>query len=49
MPESGFAHLCALDVLEEDVPRRFGLGTGKPLDPPATRPVPMYVCLPGEG
>ncbi|MDX3382518.1 non-heme iron oxygenase ferredoxin subunit [Streptomyces sp. V2] len=108
MPESGFAHVCALDVLEEDVPRRFevagvplavvrtkaevfaihdvcshsavslsegdvegrsvscwlhgsrfDLGTGKPLDPPATRPVPVYpvrvtdghvyVCLPGEG
>ncbi|WP_416970883.1 non-heme iron oxygenase ferredoxin subunit [Streptomyces sp. 4F14] len=91
MPENGFTHVCALDVLEEDVPRRFevagvplavvrtkaevfaihdvcshsavalsegevegrsvscwlhgsrfDLGTGKPLDPPATRPVPVY-------
>ncbi|QNP74412.1 non-heme iron oxygenase ferredoxin subunit [Streptomyces roseirectus] len=98
MPESGFIDLCALDVLEEDVPRRFeaagvplavvrtasevfaihdicshsavslsegevegrsvscwlhgsrfDLGTGKPLDPPATRPVPVYPVRVADG
>ncbi|MDT0543788.1 non-heme iron oxygenase ferredoxin subunit [Streptomyces lonegramiae] len=108
MPDSGHTYLCALDVLEEDVPRRFevegvpvtlvltgqrvfaihdmcshsavslsegevdgfsiecwlhasrfDLRTGRPLDPPATRPVPVYpvriddgsvyVRLTGEG
>ncbi|MER7790170.1 non-heme iron oxygenase ferredoxin subunit [Streptomyces sp. NPDC097640] len=108
MPDSGHTYLCALDVLEEGVPRRFeaegvpitlvltgqqvfaihdtcshsavslsegevdafsiecwlhasrfDLRTGRPLDPPATRPVPVYpvriddgsvyVRLTGEG
>ncbi|MFI1728505.1 non-heme iron oxygenase ferredoxin subunit [Streptomyces acidicola] len=108
MPDSGYTRLCTLDVLEENIPRRFevegvavtlvlteqqvfaihdtcshsavslsegevddcsiecwlhasrfDLRTGKPLDPPATRPVPVYpvridggnvyVCVTGEG
>jgi 3-phenylpropionate/trans-cinnamate dioxygenase ferredoxin subunit len=91
MPSEGYTYVCKLDVLEEDVPRRFevegvpvslvltekevfaihdvcshsavslsegevegctvecwlhgsrfDLRTGNPLDPPATRPVPVY-------
>lgn len=91
MSLSGYTHLCPIDALEEDVPRRFevegvpvslvltgdelfaihdvcshsavslsegevegctvecwlhgsrfDLRSGKPLDPPATRPVPVY-------
>jgi 3-phenylpropionate/trans-cinnamate dioxygenase ferredoxin subunit len=91
MPSDGYTYVCAFDVLEEDVPRRFevegvplslvltekqvfaihdmcshsavslsegeverctvecwlhgsrfDLRTGHPLDPPATRPVPVY-------
>ncbi|MBA2813632.1 non-heme iron oxygenase ferredoxin subunit [Streptomyces sp. KM273126] len=98
MPDSGYTHLCTLDVLEENIPRRFevegvavtlvlteqqvfaihdtcshsavslsegevddcsiecwlhasrfDLRTGKPLDPPATRPVPVYPVRIDEG
>ncbi|MFF7565037.1 non-heme iron oxygenase ferredoxin subunit [Streptomyces pseudovenezuelae] len=99
MPISGYTFLCRIDVLEEDVPRRFevegtpvsvvltgdevfaihdvcshsavslsegevegctvecwlhgsrfDLRTGKPLDPPASRPVPVYpVRIEGGG
>ncbi|MDQ1022991.1 3-phenylpropionate/trans-cinnamate dioxygenase ferredoxin subunit [Streptomyces umbrinus] len=102
MPGSGYTYVCKLDVLEEDVPRRFevesvpvalalalvvaeqqvfaihdvcshsavplsegevdgctvecwlhasrfDLRTGHPLDPPATRPVPVYPVLIEDG
>ncbi len=36
MPSSGYTYLCEFHA------SRYDLRTGHPLDPPATRPVPVY-------